>query len=66
MTSTVDPVVKNRHMRRMAYVSLVGIVGLTVAGVVTGAWAPSHVYYTFTGIVGAWAGFSKWGEINNA
>lgn len=54
---------KNKHMRRMAYFSLAVISGLTVDGLVTDTFAPEYVYLAFTGLIVAWAGFSKWGEI---
>lgn len=53
-------------MRRMAYFSLTMVTALTVKGMVAGSYPPEHVYYAFTAIIAAWAGFSKWGEIKGA
>lgn len=60
-----SPANKNKHMRKMAYISLYAILGLTGMGLYTGTFAPSYVYAAFVGIIAAWAGFSKWGEIKD-
>lgn len=64
--SDFNPATKNQHMRRMAYFSLTMVTALTVKGMVAGSYPPEHVYYAFTAIIAAWAGFSKWGEIKGA
>lgn len=64
--SDFSPATKNQHMRRMAYFSLAVISWLTVDGIATGEYAPEYVYLAFVGLIVAWAGFSKWGEIKGA
>lgn len=64
--SDFNPGTKNKHMRRMAYFGLAAITALTLRGLTTGIYAPEYVYLSFTGLIVAWAGFSKWGEINDA
>lgn len=39
---------------------------LVFDGMRTGVYAPPHVFYALTGVIGAWAGFSKLGEIADA
>lgn len=64
--SEFNPATKNKHMRGMAYFGLAAITALTLNGIVTGKYAPEYVYISFTGLIIAWAGFSKWGEIKGA
>ena len=57
---------KNKNMRLMAWLSFIHAIGMTTYTVVIGKEVLPDYYYLFiTGIITAYFGFSKWGELND-
>lgn len=59
-----NPATKNANMRAMAWVSFLHAVGMTtINSVFEYPHLPDYYYLFVTGIITAYFGFSKWGEI---
>lgn len=58
---------KNKNMRAMAWIGFLHAIATTTYAMLAGKELPPDYYYLFiTGVISAYFGFSKWGEINDA
>lgn len=60
-----NPALKNTLLRNTAFVCLSVTLAMVVDGYFSGRVVPSELYALTTTVVGAWMGFSKWGEVRH-
>lgn len=54
---------KNKNMRQMAWIGFIYTLAATTWGLYSGHFPPEYFYLFITGVLTAYFGFSKWGEI---